>query len=85
MDRRGGAAHVNRTIPLTEIGGEMETESNTGKSLTATVVMWTALGVAIVALLLWLLNVIGPPAGIIGGATAIVILLGAGRYRKKTG
>jgi hypothetical protein len=60
-------------------------ESNTGNSLAATVIMWAALGVAIAALLLWSLNVIGPPAGIMGGATAIIIMLGAGRYRKKAG
>jgi hypothetical protein len=63
----------------------MNSEAKTGNSIAATVIMWTALGVAVAALALWFLDVIGPPAGIIGGATAIIVLLGAGRYRKKAG
>lgn len=61
----------------------MGTTRSTKQHLAATVLMWTALGVAVAALTLWFLHVIGPPAGIIGGATAVIVMMGAGRYRKR--
>ena len=43
----------------------------------------TALGVAVAALALWSLNIIEPPAVIMGGATAIIIILAAARHRNR--
>ncbi len=63
----------------------MSSETKTGNYLAATVIMWAALGVAAAALALWFLKVIGPPAGIIGGATAVIVMLAAARHRKNTG
>ena len=61
----------------------MDTPSSTRHNTAATIVMWTALGVAVAALALWSLNVIEPPAVIMGGATAIIIILAAARHRNR--
>jgi hypothetical protein len=61
----------------------VDSASKTGNRIATTVIMWTALGVAVAALALWFMNVIAPPAWIIGGATAIMVLLAAARHRKK--
>ena len=62
----------------------MDTTSSTRHNVAATVVMLTALGIAVAALALWLLDAIEPPAGIIGGTAAIIVMMAAARRRKKT-
>jgi hypothetical protein len=43
-----------------------------------------AAGIAVAALVLWLLDVIGPPSAVVAGATALLTILAAGRLRKGT-
>lgn len=60
----------------------MNPGKTTGNVFAANIVMWTAAGVAVASLLLWMLHVIGPPAGITAGAASILTILAAGRKKR---
>jgi hypothetical protein len=46
-------------------------------------IMGIAIGVAVTALILWFLEIIEPPIGILAGATAVGVILAVGRYKKR--
>jgi len=51
--------------------------------MAASVIMWTACGVAATALLLWSLDAIKPPAAVLAGAASVMVLLVAARRKNR--
>lgn len=58
--------------------------ANVRNSNAATIVMWIAVFTAITAGLLWLRGIIRPPAGIIAGTAAIIVIVASARHRKSS-
>lgn len=60
----------------------MNSTKTSGAVVAATLVRWSAVGVAVTATVLWLMDAIKAPVGIFAGAAAILVILASGRHRR---